>query len=130
VYIIRAMREIPHLTDGNGKTRTKKEIQTMTQTTENIIKTVLEGDATTTPEQAKAVFAILKGQNETQTLENADKILSRKEVAAILGKSEKSVDIYGRRGIIRRVNLMGGKQAQGYSGKSVYEAIKRGTLTK
>jgi len=101
----------------------------MTQTTEMIVKTALAGDATTTPEQIKAALAALHGTGEAMP-DNADAVLSRKEVAAIMGKSEKSVDIYGRRGIIRRINLLGGKQAQGYSRRSVYEAIERGAVGK
>ena len=102
----------------------------MTQNTENVLKAVIAGDPTITPEMAQAALDALTVNNATD--KERDRVLSRAEVAAIMGKSPKCIDIYGRRGIIRRVYLTGGgnqrAQAQGYSQKSVYEAIERGTV--
>jgi len=101
----------------------------MTQNTENVIKAVIAGDPTITPEMAQAALDVLAAK--PTDAEDGDRVISRAEVAAIMGKSVKAVDIYGRRGIIRRVYLTGGgerrAQAQGYSRKSVLEAIRRGT---
>ena len=101
----------------------------MTQNTENVIKAVIAGDPTITPEMAQAALDALAAK--PTEAEDGDRVISRAEVAAIMGKSVKAVDIYGRLGIIRRVYLTGGgerrAQAQGYSRKSVLEAIKRGT---
>ena len=100
----------------------------MTKNTENVIKAVIAGDPTITPDAAQAALDALTAK-PTDT-EDGDRVLSRAEVAAIMGKSVKAVDIYGRRGIIRRVYLTGGgnvrAQAQGYSRNSVYEALRRG----
>lgn len=100
----------------------------MTQNTENVIKAVIAGDPTITPDAARAALDALAA--EPTKNEEEDRVLSRAEVAAIMGKSVKAVDIYGRRGIIRRVYLTGGgdvrSQAQGYSRNSVLEAMRRG----
>ena len=101
----------------------------MTQNTENVIKAVIAGDPTITPDAAQAALDALAAK--PTEAEDGDRVLSRAEVAKIMGKSVKAVDIYGRRGIIQRVYLTGGgnvrAQAQGYSRKSVMEAIRRGT---
>lgn len=100
----------------------------MTTTTKTIIEAAFAGDSTVTPEAAKAALAALA--DKPQDTDDGDRVLSRAEVAAMMGKSVKAVDIYGRRGIIRRVYLTGGGnqriQAQGYSRNSVLEAMKRG----
>lgn len=101
----------------------------MTPNTETVIKAVIAGDPTISPDAAQAALNALTAK--PTEAEDGDRVLSRAEVAAIMGKSVKAVDIYGRRGIIRRVYLTGGgnvrAQAQGYSRKSVMEAIRRGT---
>ena len=119
--------------DGRGyaKAHERKERQNMTTNTGTAIKAILAADSTITPEEAKAALAAL--QNKPQDTDDGDRVLSRAEVAALMGKSVKAVDIYGRRGIIRRVYLTGGGnqriQAQGYSRNSVLEAMKRGKPT-
>ena len=101
----------------------------MTQATENVIKAAISGDPTITPEAAQAALQALAAR--PSEAEDGDRVLTRAEVAKIMGKSVKAVDIYGRRGIIKRVYLTGGgsqrAQAQGYSRNSVLEAIQRGT---
>lgn len=103
----------------------------MTQSTENVIKAVIAGDPTITPEMARAALDALTAK--PTEAEDGDRVISRKDAAALLGKSVKAVDVYGRRGIIRRVYLTGGgdlrTQAQGYSRNSVLEAIRRGKPT-
>jgi len=104
----------------------------MTQNTGAAIKAIFATDATITPEAAKAAFDALT-VNPTHS-EDCDRVISRAEVAALMGKSVKAIDIYGRRGIIRRVYITGGGsqriQAQGYSRNSVLEAIKNGKPSK
>jgi len=109
----------------------KSEVQKMTTNTGTAIKAILAADATVTPEAVKAALAALA--DKPQCTDGGDRVLSRAEVAALMGKSVKAVDVYGRRGIIRRVYLTGGGsqriQAQGYSRNSVLEAIGRGKPT-
>ena len=104
----------------------------MTTNTGTAIKAILAADTTVTPEAIKAALAALSN-NMPHSMDDGDRVLSRAAVAALMGKSVKAVDIYGRRGIIRRVYLTGGGnqriQAQGYSRNSVLEAMKRGRPT-
>lgn len=103
----------------------------MTEATGTAIKAILATDTTITPDEVKA--AILALTKRTSDMDGSDRVISRAEVAVLMGKSVKAVDIYGRRGIIRRVYLTGGGnqriQAQGYSRNSVLEAMKRGRPT-
>ena len=104
----------------------------MLPTTENIIRVTLSGDSTITQEDMLAALDLLNGKkpNPVMPTDKPDMVLSRKQVAALLGKSKGAVDIYGRKGVIRRVYLMAGgkqrRQAQGYSRDSVMQAIKNG----
>jgi len=104
----------------------------MTPNTGAAIKAILATDTTITPDEAKAALDALTAK-PTQA-EDGDRVISRAEVAALMGKSVKAVDIYGRRGVIRRVYITGGgsqrAQAQGYSRNSVLEAIKNGKPSK
>ena len=100
----------------------------MTANTGTAIRAILAADTTISAAAAKAALAALT--NTPQDADEGDRVLSRREVAALMGKSVKAIDIYGRRGIIRRVYLTGGGdqrvQAQGYSRNSVLEALRRG----
>jgi len=110
---------------------TQKRKTKMTTNTSAAIKAILAADTTVSQDEAKAALEALAGK--AKETDNGDRVLSRAEVAAMLGKSVKAVDIYGRRGIIRRVYLTGGGgekvQAQGYSRNSVLEAMARGKPT-
>lgn len=110
----------------NGEHRTGKAMEA---TTENIIKIALTADKSVSPETAQMVIDLLSGKTTSPHLvDTGDRIISREEVAAMIGKSKTLVDIYGRRGIFRRVRFKGtGKrQAQGYSFRSVQQAIAEG----
>lgn len=109
----------------------------MIAATENVLKVVLAGDSTISPDETTAVFKILSGQIQAGSVNNSvvptdqpDMVISREQVATLLGKSKGAVDIYGRKGIIKRVYLTRGgtmrQQAQGYSRASVMAAIKNG----
>lgn len=102
----------------------------MTNNTKAAIKAILATDTTITPEETKAALAALSNKIIEGNTDESDRVISRAEVAALMGKSVKAIDIYGRRGVIRRVYLTGGGnqriQAQGYSRNSVLEAIRRG----
>lgn len=90
------------------------------------IRAIIATDSTISADAAKAALDAL---TKTHTTEDEDRVLSRAEVAALMGKSVKAIDIYGRRGVIRRVYLTGGGsqriQAQGYSRNSVLAAIRK-----
>ena len=105
----------------------------MTTATETIVKTALANDTTIDARDAKAALAVLKGESPINAMPTGegDTVISRKQVAVMIGKSAGMVDIYGRRGVFRRVYFTKGgkrKQSQGYSRKSVLEAIRNGAI--
>ena len=107
----------------------------MTKPTECALKGLLGADSTISPEQAKQVLDLLNGKPPQATIlptDEPDMVLSREAVASLIGKSVKSVDVYGRHGIFRRVYLTKGRsvrrQAQGYSRRSVLDAIRNGSV--
>ena len=106
----------------------------MTSTTETIIKAAISSDTTIDAKDARAALAVLKGESPINAMptDEADAVINRKQVAILIGKSLATVDIYGRRGVFRRVyftNRKGKrKQSQGYSRRSVLDAIKNGMI--
>lgn len=106
----------------------------MTSTTETIIKAAISSDTTIDAKDARAALAVLKGESPINVMptDEGDAVINRKQVAVLIGKSLATVDIYGRRGVFRRVyftNRKGKrKQSQGYSRRSVLDAIKNGAI--
>lgn len=111
-----------------------KRAKTMTQLTENAVKAVLTADSTVDMKDLNAAIAVLKGESPLNVIptDEGDAVINRKQVAVLIGKSLATVDIYGRRGVFRRVyftNRKGKrKQSQGYSRRSVLDAIKNGAI--
>lgn len=113
----------------------------MNANAENCVRELLNVGNGITDEQAAIVIQVIKGthpllRHENQEMQNG--ILTRKQVAVMIGKSLPTVDIYARRGIFRRVYLLpnsrvDGKkkirqQAQGFTRESVERAIKSGLV--
>lgn len=108
----------------------------MTAQSETMIRALFASDNTITPDQTKQVFAILLGNAPREI--GACAILSRQQVANIIGKSLQTVDIYARKGIFKRVSFVpsdttiSGRQrkqprrAAGISRESVESAIRAG----
>ena len=111
-----------------------QQTKTMTQLTENAVKAVLTADSTVDTKDLNAAIAVLKGESPLNVIptDEGDAVINRKQVAVLIGKSLATVDIYGRRGVFRRVYLSKHKgkrkQSQGYSRKSVLDAIKNGMI--
>ena len=122
-------------TDADRPKRETGKRHKMTVKTNTAIKAILAMDDSITQEKIDAGLEALSDalSGKDGGAEEGDRVLSRAEVAAMMGKSVKAVDIYGRRGVIRRVYLTGGGrqriQSQGYSRNSVLEAMKRGRPT-
>ena len=67
-----------------------------------------------------ALLAALDGEAVTaSTRQPSDRVLSAKEVAALLHRSTKTVRTLARRGLIRRVHMGAGQRAGGYSLQSI-----------
>lgn len=101
----------------------------MLSSTKQIVKAALAADTTITPQQASAAISTLEGKTAAGLVQSAplDRVLTRQQVAEIIGKSVKSVDVYGRRGVFRRVKF-GRTRSSGYSEASVREAMQAGNV--
>lgn len=101
----------------------------MNDTTRQILTAALSGDASVSPQEITAVFAILEGKTASAYTNNAplDRTLTRDQVAEILNCSTNSVSRYAQRGIIRPICLgaKGRRASCGYSESSVREALNR-----
>ena len=87
-------------------------------------------DKTITQEMQDNVLLMLSGGSKPdgEAADNGDAVWSREKVAARIGKGVRVVDLYGQRGIFKRVYFTQGKsrRAVGYSRRSVMEAIANG----
>lgn len=98
----------------------------MIQNTKSIIEAVIKGDPTISSDLATAALDILSGKVDLHTMDrpaSMDRVLSRKEVARITGLSLPMVDVYGRRGVFRRVVFPGASRCSGYSAESIRAAM-------
>ncbi len=93
------------------------------------IEQLIQGILTATPAQRRELERVLKGEAPTPTNESqaADRAITRKEAAKLLGVHPKTVSTYGRRGLIRRLALgAGGERAFRFSLKSVTDLLASG----
>ena len=93
----------------------------MMPTTENAIKAICAADPSISAAQVKAALADLsgKGVQEIQG-EPPPRAYTPAQVAALLGKSRRTVTLYARRGLLTPIySGESGKRAQGYTGQSV-----------
>lgn len=86
------------------------------------VTALCKADTTVTATQLKAIVSELKGEGTKSIIadEPVERVLSRKQVAEILGCHRKTVTEYARRGLL--TPIMTGterKRAQGYTAKSV-----------
>ena len=115
----------------------------MNQTTKDIILLATSNDKTIAQGAVSAAIQILSGTVDYTRLHSGGdnptarrEILSRKQVADMIGKSTTTVDLYARRGVFKRVYLSPStrldgterkkKQAQGFTRESVMTAIQCG----
>ena len=97
----------------------------MMKETRDAVAALLRLDPSITPETVKAGIAVLDGK-ATNALDAAplDRVLSRAEVARLLGVTPRSVTSYARRGLIRPCRFgLGGKRSVGFSADSVRAAM-------
>lgn len=97
----------------------------MRDSTIQVIKVALEGDPEATQAERKAVLAALDIRNTQLTDPTPlDRVIKRKKVAELFGKTEKWVDWEARREgtLLERVYL-GGSRSAGFSEASVRAAL-------
>lgn len=92
----------------------------MLTATKSAIKSTLELDSTISPETAKRALEILEGKSSGCISQaQLPPVLTRAEAAELLKVSVKSIDLYGREGVIKRAYARG-KRCIGYT----YESVK------
>ncbi len=84
-----------------------------------VIKAAIESDPTATPEQRERILAALK-----ETKPAADKMLTRKQVASLLGVHVESVKRYGRKKLLNTVRFS--SRAVRYSEAEVLNLMRNG----
>jgi hypothetical protein len=94
----------------------------MLDITRATIATVVKGDWSMPKEERDAIMAIIDGQGAAQM----PRLLTRKQVAALINRTPRMVDYFGKRGLIRRVVLGGSSRATGYDAESVRAFINGG----
>jgi len=99
----------------------------MLTTTTDAIKSMLKADPSITPEDRKAILATVKnhGRTENTTKPHEGSILvTRKQAAAMLGRSPGLVDLLANSGSLPRVTFPGRKRAAGFRRADVVALIE------
>ena len=94
----------------------------MLKTTRDAVKAIIGTDPSITAAQLKAALAELDGEGirEMTQSEPPPRAYSPAQVAALLGKSRRTVTTYAKRGLLTPIySGATGKRAQGYTGESV-----------
>ena len=91
-------------------------------TTKQAVRAICAADPSITAAQLKAALAELDGEGirEMTQSEPPPRAYSPAQVAALLGKSRRTVTTYAKRGLLTPIySGATGKRAQGYTGESV-----------
>jgi hypothetical protein len=92
----------------------------MTETTIEIVKTVLKVDPTVSIEERKRFIQILQGAPLEK--QSTDRLLKRGQVAEMLSSSARLVDKLSEEGLLHKVTYPGRKRCAGYR-QSEVEAL-------
>ena len=87
----------------------------MLSSTKTAITAVLNADPSIDKNTIKAAVSVLESKNNAKTDDTIARILSRTEVAKLLGVGAKRVDQLAYQGILKRITLPGTSRAIGYS---------------
>lgn len=98
----------------------------MLQTTTDAVKSMLKADPSLTSDDRNAILQALKnhGKADTSRSERTPQLLSRKQVAAMLGRSTRLVDLLANSGALQRVKLTGATRAAGFRKSEVVALIE------
>ena len=99
--------------------------------TKDAVRAICAADPSITIAQVKAALAELSGEGIREMQgEPPPRAYTREQVAALLGRSRRTVTMYARRGLLVPLYTgRDGKRAQAYTGESV-AALLNGTATK
>jgi predicted DNA-binding transcriptional regulator AlpA len=80
------------------------------------VRAILRADASLSDEQRGVMLKAMKhGGEQAPTRNEPRRILRRREAAALLGRSVRTIDEWARVGLIRKVRLPGRARACGFS---------------
>lgn len=92
------------------------------KSTKDAVKAICAADPSINAAQVKAALAELDGEGTREMLQSEPpaRSFSPAQVAALLGRSRRTVLLYGRRGLLTPIySGEKGERAQGYTGESV-----------
>lgn len=98
----------------------------MLKSTKEAVKAICNADPSITAAQVQAALAELEGEGIRQVLDSppVERLYNRRQVAALMGVSVKTVGGYVRRGLLKRVcSGANGERATGYTGESVRKLL-------
>ena len=101
----------------------------MMQSTKTAVVAILRADPSITREEANAALDALEGRTAAGVAVDAptDRVLTRRQVAEIMGVDRATVSRYARKGLIKAFRFgEKGKLAKGYSAESVRALLERG----
>ncbi|HXR05586.1 MAG TPA: hypothetical protein VN836_12850 [Verrucomicrobiae bacterium] len=97
----------------------------MLPTTIKLIRGVLDTDATITAKQRDRFIAFIRnGDDVAPEQPTADRILRRGEVAKLLSRSTRGVDMLTRQGLLKKIKLPGRTRCAGFKLSAVNEFIE------
>ena len=103
----------------------------MKDSTRKIIEAAVAADGSIEEAAARLAFDILACDRPVAMVQPSpvtmDSVMSRTEVARVLGLAPHSVDRYARSGALRRVTMPGGKVSLGISRESVMRVLQGNT---
>ncbi len=100
----------------------------MLGTTSDAIKSMLKADPSLTPDDRSTILAAIKNHGKTGSPkgEAGPQLITRKQAAAMLGRSARLIDLLAAAGTLKRVTLPGRTRAAGFR-KSDVVALIEGT---
>jgi len=92
-----------------------------------LVRGVLETDETLTAKQRDAILNVCRDENGTDypvRPPDPDRILRRGEVAKLLGRSTRAVDLLARQNLIKKIRLPGRARAAGFKLSAVTQFLE------
>jgi len=101
----------------------------MLPTTTNAVRAMLQADPSITPEDRRAILASIQNHGKdlaatTSPSDRTPQLVTRKQAAAMLGRSPRLIDLLANAGTLPRVTLPGRTRAAGFRKSDVVSLIE------
>lgn len=99
----------------------------MLSTTQDAIKSMLKADPSLTPEDRNAILLAVRSHGRVPDARPSDttpQLVTRKQAAAMLGRSTRLIDMLANSGALTRVKLTGTTRAAGFRKSDVVALIE------